>query len=169
MQRKELVMILVSNSDCSLKFHFTSELSRANQDIDLWFPLSDKKNLFPEVETVLKINGIANHVVSIEPIRKMSNPGSECIDYKIRYAPVVRGIVIHGITVIHDISLLHPISVTEIHAAFRSCTSQDEVLKLKSEICPTCFGYGSIPFGFTGRVPCKTCLALGSTDPLKFF
>lgn len=169
MQRKELVMILVSNPDHSLKFHFISELSRANQDIDLWFPLSDKKNLFSEVETVLKINGVANHVVSIEPIRKMSNPDSECIDYKIRYAPVVRGIVIHGVTVIHDVSLLHPISVTEIHAAFRSCTSQDEVLKLKSEICPTCFGYGSIPFGFTGRVPCKTCLALGSTDPLKFF
>lgn len=169
MQRKELVMILISNSDGLMKFHFTSELSRANQEIDLWFPLSDKNNLFAEVEAVLTMNGIADHVVSIEVIRKMSNPGSECIDYKIRYAPVVRGIVIHGVTVIHDISVLHPISVTEIHAAFRSCTSPDEVLKLKAEICPVCFGYGSVPFGFAGRVPCRTCLSLGSTDPLKFF
>lgn len=164
-QRKELVMILISNDEGSLKFHFTTELSRTDQDIDLWFPLSYRQNLFAEVEAVLWRHGIANHVVSIESIRTMGN----CTDYKVRYVPAMKSIVIHGVTVVQDVSVLSPSFAKEIPDAFNHCKSKDEVLNYLSEACPTCFGFGSLPVVYQGaedRQTCKHCLGTGSLDPL---
>lgn len=66
-------------------FHFTSgPLRTSNSGRELWFPQA-RMDIFQSVEHVLVNNGIANHCVHLEELRRCG----ESTDYRITYSPAL--------------------------------------------------------------------------------
>ncbi|MEN4610311.1 hypothetical protein ABEH06_23915 [Pantoea agglomerans] len=75
------VTILVANQTFGRGIHFCSIQKLSGEDADLWFPLPPDADLFSTVEGIMQINGIANNVTRIEPVRRSTG----CTDYDVIY------------------------------------------------------------------------------------
>jgi hypothetical protein len=101
MERETMVVMVVRKDGCAWwQLHFAKFIQRAGysasfddcqngtlKDVaDLWFPIpADETKLFSVVEFILQTHQIAHHVVDLSPLRVITNKGSTCTDYEIRY------------------------------------------------------------------------------------
>ena len=101
MSRENMVVMVVRKDNCAWwQLHFAKFIQRAGYSAsfddaqngrlkdtaDLWFPIpADDALLFGVIEFILQTHQIAHHLVEVSPIRVITNKGSTCTDYEIRY------------------------------------------------------------------------------------
>ncbi|MDI9265935.1 hypothetical protein QMZ62_23585 [Serratia sp. PF2-63] len=79
--RGELTVTVTENTRHGRGVHVCSDPLLSGMDNNLWFPLNEEEDWHAGIERVLTMNGVAENVVRLEPLRE----GSEYTDLKVIY------------------------------------------------------------------------------------
>lgn len=79
--RGELIVTCSGNARHGRSIHICCDLLLSGINNNLWFPLNDAEDWHTGIERVLTMNGIAENVVRLEPLRD----GPEYSDFKVVY------------------------------------------------------------------------------------
>lgn len=79
--RGELIVTCSGNFRHGRGIHFCCDPLLSGINNNLWFPLDDKESWHTGIERILTMNGIAENVVRLEPLRD----GPEYTDFKVIY------------------------------------------------------------------------------------
>ncbi|MDI9223703.1 hypothetical protein QMZ30_22545 [Pantoea sp. EA-12] len=79
--RGELTVTVTENTRHGRGVHVCSDPLLSGIDNNLWFPLNEEEDWHAGIERVLTMNGVAENVVRLEPLRE----GSEYTDLKVIY------------------------------------------------------------------------------------